>query len=94
MSGTNEIHHRGTEYAAVCPHCGHEHEGAWEWHGRCGSTACDKCGGGFDWQRETVFRYDTHPALAGEIDRSPASSSDRAGLAVGSVLAANVANPI
>ena len=54
----SRIDHDGT-FSPVCPHCGHEHQDAWEWKGDEGEQDCWSCGRCFSYHRMISVEYST-----------------------------------
>ena len=56
------------QHRPVCPHCGHEHDDAWEWNfgngleGTSEARQCYRCDGEFDCERVVYVSYTTKPA--------------------------------
>lgn len=44
---------------AVCPHCGHEHHGCFEWEADEDEHNCDRCSLPFTYYREVIVKYTT-----------------------------------
>lgn len=61
------VGHRDTtrQERPVCPHCGYEHNDAWEWNfgpgleGNSDGRECDRCGETFDCERIVDVSYTT-----------------------------------
>lgn len=43
----------------VCHHCGHQHDGAWEWREDSEYVDCESCGGEFNYSRTIEVYYTT-----------------------------------
>jgi transcription elongation factor Elf1 len=43
----------------VCPHCGHEHDSAFEWTEDDGEHECDSCSKPFSYERVVDVSYTT-----------------------------------
>jgi transposase-like protein len=43
----------------ICPHCGHEHDGSWEWSEDGEPHTCHACNKQFMWERNVEVSYST-----------------------------------